>query len=52
MRFEGEDNISDQKQRIYDNLMSDESLIIDDFDSLTKEVKSQIYIKSPKSGFF
>ena len=49
MLFEGEDNISDQRQRIYDDLMSDESLIIDDLDSQTKEVKSQVWIKTPKS---
>lgn len=49
MLFEGEDDISDQRQRIYENLMSDESLIIDELDSFTKEVKSQVFIPSPKS---
>jgi hypothetical protein len=45
--FEGDDNISDEKQRIYQNLMSDESLIIDDLDFTTKEVKSQVCLNSP-----
>jgi hypothetical protein len=45
--FEGDSNISDQKQRIYENLMSDESLIIDDLDFTTKEVKSQACLNSP-----
>lgn len=49
MLFEGEDDISDQRQRIYENLMSDESLIIDELDSFTKEVKSQVCLKSPKN---
>ena len=49
MLFEGEDDISDQRQRIYDDLMSDESLIIDDLDSQTKEVKSQVWMQSPKN---
>ena len=46
--FEGEDNISDQKQRIYDNLMSDESLLIDEINISTKEVKSQVCLNSPR----
>lgn len=47
--FEGDSNISDEKQRIHENLMSDESLIIDDLDFTTKEVKSQVCLNSPSS---
>lgn len=46
--FEDEDNISDQRQRIYDNLMSDESLLIDEINISTKEVKSQRCPSSPR----
>ena len=42
MIFQGEDDISDQKQRIYNGLMSDESLIIDDIYTNDIEVKSQV----------
>lgn len=46
--FEDEDNISDQRQRIFDNLMSDESLLIDEINLSSKEVKSQMCPNSPR----
>lgn len=44
MLFERESDISDQKKRIYGELMSDESLMIDELGYDQIEVKSQINI--------
>lgn len=46
MLMEDEDNISDQKQRIYNDLMSDESLLIDEFEDDSIEVRSNLSLNS------
>jgi hypothetical protein len=46
MLMEDEDNISDQKQRIYNDLMSDESLLIDELEDDSMEVRSYLSFES------
>lgn len=46
MLMEDEDNISDQKQRIYNDLMSDESLLIDELEDDTMEVRTYLSLNS------
>lgn len=39
--FEGDDNISDQRQRLFNELQSDESILIHDLDFEIKGVRSE-----------